>query len=95
MPLNTRSGTLTIDTVTSVALTDVWPEGVWVHNRHQTGEIWVRLDGTDPTVGGDDCYIVQGSRFFPASEIAREDVTVKLISSAALNYAVEGAVKWQ
>lgn len=94
MALNARSGTLTASTVATVAITDAWPDGITVVNRSQTGTIWVRLDGTDPTVAGDDCYPVLGARHFPATTVRKEAVTVKLISSAALDYTVEGTAKW-
>lgn len=92
MALNARSGTLTPNTVASVPITDAYPDGLWVINRSQTGEIWVRLDGQNPTVAGDDCFVVLGARYFPATTIGREAVTVRLISTLALTYTVEGTV---
>jgi hypothetical protein len=82
------SGTLTGGAVTTVTVTAT-ADGVEVINRTQTGEIWVRLDGTDPTVAGADCFVVLGARLFPARNGL---VTVKLIASSALAYAVEGLV---
>lgn len=90
-----KSGTLVANTVTSVTVTDVNPGGVEIVNRSQTGQIWVTLDGTEPTVAGDDCFIVLGARYFENPTVpAREQVVVKLISSAALDYTVEGNPKW-
>jgi hypothetical protein len=90
--LNAKSGTLTANTAAPITITDAYPDGVWVHNRSQTGEIWVRFDGTNPTVAGDDCFLVLGSRLFPVTTVGRESVTAKLISSQALAYTVEGTV---
>lgn len=89
-----KSGTLTSNVVTSVEITDAWPAGIEVINRSGTGEIWVRLDGVNPTVAGDDCYVVLGARRFEPQTVGRESVTVKLISSGALKYTVEGTVRW-
>ena len=49
-------------TPTSVTLSaDV--SQVAVLNRHATANVWVRVDGTDPEVDGDDTYVVPpGSR---------------------------------
>jgi hypothetical protein len=94
MPLNARSGTLTPSTATPIAITDAFPGGIWVHNRTQTGEIWVRLDGTPAAVAADDNFLVSGSRHFPPYRIGTEAVTVSLISNQALDYTVEGTVVW-
>lgn len=108
MAVYAKSGTLTASAVASVDITTLtryvgidWDgisDGIWVINRSQSGQIWVRLDGEDPTVAGDDCYVVLGARFFPNPKArggdAGEAVTVKLISSAALDYTVEGTVRW-
>lgn len=99
MALNAKSGTLVADAVTTVTITDTWPGGIEVVNRSQTGQIWVRLDGVAPTVAGDDCFLVMGARYFdpPGPGIAgsnTENTVVKLISSAALDYTVEGTAPW-
>lgn len=82
-----KSGTLTANTVkTETVSTDY--QGIVVVNRDQTGEIWVRIDGTDPTVGGADCFVVLGARQF-ATE-GSGSITVKMISTSAIRYTVEG-----
>jgi hypothetical protein len=86
-----RSGTLVGGAVTAVTVRG-WFLGVWVINRTGTGEIWVRLDGTDPTIAGNDCFLVLGARNFPTKE---RDIVVKLISSGTPDYTVEGAVPIQ
>lgn len=90
-----KSGTLVTNTPVSVPITNAYPDGIYVVNRSQTGQIWVRLDGTDPTVAGDDCFVVLGARYFPNPwSAAAENVTVKLISNAALDYTVESSAEW-
>ena len=87
-----KSGTLTISTVASVAVSvDAFGPGnqVGVLNRSSTGVIWVRTDGVDPTVAGDNCFPVLSYRAFNVPAGGTE-VTIKLISDAALAYTVEG-----
>lgn len=87
-----KSGTLTANTVATVTVSvDSSGSGntFTVTNRSLTGTIWVRVDGTNPTVAGDNCFPVLGSRTFKAKSGLRE-VAVKLISDAALAYSVEG-----
>jgi hypothetical protein len=82
------SGTLTANTVAPLTITDHnnWVEVV---NRSQTGEIWVRTDGTDPTVAGNDCYVVLGARRLHITKADTQSADVRLISNAALAYTVE------
>lgn len=83
-----KSGTLTGGAVTTVSITH-HNNAVEVVNRTQTGAIWVRVDGTNPTVAGDDCYVVLGARRIP---VPGPDITaadVRLISADALDYTVE------
>lgn len=83
-----RSGALTANVAASVTVY-VGPQGLWVTNRSQAGEIWVRMDGTAATVAGNDCFVVLGARNF-ASHAG--NVTVSLISTGTPNYEVSGAV---
>lgn len=89
MARSAQHGTLVASTVAPVTVTDGYP-GVVVLNRSATGTIWVRLDGTDPTVAGANCYPVMGVRYFRVPGPHAVTVTVKLIASAALDYTVEG-----
>lgn len=86
-----QSGTLAVNTVTPVTITDAYP-GVLIVNRTGSGAIWVRLDGVDPTVAGVNCFPVQTARSFGIDPGQRPTV-VKLIANAALDYTVEGG--WQ
>ena len=94
MPRAAQSGTLTQAQVEDVEITDAHPDGITVINRSQTGAIWVRLDGPDPEVEGDNSHPVLGVRYFPAPR-AQQAVTVKLLSDEALDYTVEGTVRWE
>ncbi len=92
-----KSATLTISTVDTVTITAAFasPGGIEVINRSQTGTIWVRFDGAAPTVGGDDCHPVLGTRFFENPwAVYSTNAGVKLISDAALAYTVESAPDW-
>lgn len=82
----TAHGTLTANAVTSVTL-DADTDGIQVVNRSQTGAIWVRVDGSAPTVGGANSYVVLGARSFTIRR--RGSLTIKLISDEALDYTVE------
>lgn len=85
---NAKSGTLTISTVATVTVT-ADGNGIQIVNRSQTGTIWVRLDGVDPVAAADDNYAVLGVRHFPTRTGA---ISVRLLSTAALDYSVEGLV---
>lgn len=86
---NAKHGTLTGSAVTAVAVVaDL--NGLQIVNRTQTGAIYVRLDGVDPTVAGDDCFVVLGARHFPTGRTGSIDV--RMISSDNLAYSVEGRV---
>jgi hypothetical protein len=89
-----RHGILTANVVTTVTITDAWPGGIDIVNRSLTGEIWVTLDGSTPTVAGDDCYVVLGARRFDNPSIGDDTVAVRLLSTAALAYSVESTVPW-
>lgn len=66
-------------------------ELVEVLNRNGAGEIYFRLDGTDPVIGGDDSQVVPA--VIGATEvggIVTQPTTVLLISAAACDYTVSG-----
>jgi len=83
-----QSGTLTANVTTTVNITDAYP-AVLVVNRSQTGTIWVRLDGVNPTVAGANCRPVLGARSFGINPYERP-TSVRLIADTALDYTVEG-----
>ena len=88
-----KSGTLVASTVATVQIVP-WASGLWVECRTTgTDEMWVTLDGSVPTVAGDNCFLVSGARNFPVSYDANGSVvTVKMISSGTPGYSVSGLV---
>lgn len=90
------SGTLTEDTPATVTLTNVASDGIEIINRSGSGTIWYRLDGTNPTVAGDNCHPVLGARYIDNPHVVNAGaVVVKLISNEALDYTVEVATpRW-
>lgn len=83
-------GTLSASTVDTVDLVDgAYP--VLVTNRG-IADIYVRFDGTDPTVGGDNTFIVPAGvtkQFQVTAPLGAADRTCKLISSSTPAYSVE------
>jgi len=92
------SGTLTANVATTgLQLTATYPGGINIINRSGTGTIWYRLDGTAPTVAGNDCHPVLGAVHIDNpfdTGTALGAVTVKLISDAALAYTIECDPTW-
>lgn len=83
-----KSGQLAAGVVTTVTV-KADGSGIQLVNRSQSGEIWVRMDGTDPVVKGDDSFAVLGVRHFPTRT---GEVEVRMISSGTPEYSVEGLV---
>lgn len=63
--------------------------------------MWVRFDGVDPTIAGDECFFVPANSYISVNnpvkppEIAlglTASTTVKIITATASNYTVEGGV---
>lgn len=92
--MKTRHGTLTgSSTVDTVAIT--YPNADWVAviiREGATGPIYFTVDGSEPTVGGNDTLIVQSvgehARLVQIPTTA-ETVTVKMVSATADGYTVE------
>lgn len=85
------SATLTATTVDTITL-DVDYTRVEIVNRTGDAEIWVTIDGTDPTVTGNDCDVLPtaiGSLILDAPAIGKP-TAVKLISSGTPSYTVKG-----
>lgn len=86
--------TLTATTVDTITLSAQYVR-VEVLNRSATGDIFVTLDGSTPTVGGNDTYVVPatgvGTFVNPANTSQPPTSTVvKLISSGTPSYSVTG-----
>lgn len=94
-----HSGTLVASTVQTVSLDQPY-ESITVVNDTGTAAIYFRLDGVNPTVGGDDCYIVPAAitqETVPGITSIAENAdgtipgsTIKLISSGTPSFTVEG-----
>lgn len=83
-----KHATLTAATVDKVTLS-THLGGVEVVNRDQgTSELYVRVDGTDPTVGGDDCYVVPAASARTIVLPDRGKCEARVICSAAVAYSV-------
>lgn len=85
------SGTLTANTVDTVTLSDN-ASRIQVTNRSGASEIYFSIDGTTPTVGGDDTFILPaaiGSRVVSSDDVGVDITTVKLISTGTPTYSVE------
>lgn len=86
-----RHGTLVANVVTTVTLTAAGDtvDNVEVVNRTGTAEIYFRVDGTDPTVAGNDCEMlpatVGGLEVGVPGSFAG---VVKLISTGGQAYSV-------
>lgn len=98
-----KSGTLTANTPITVTIDDSWPGGVSISRLVEgpVGTIWYRLDGTNPTVGGDDSFPCLDTVHIPhpadgeAGLPKTEPVEVRIISAAAVQYVVEGNPAWK
>lgn len=84
---HTKHVTLVATTVNTVALDDVSQDAIYVTNRHATAEAFATVDGSTPTVGGDDTFIIPAARttklYVPAGA-----VSCKLISSGTPSITV-------
>jgi hypothetical protein len=93
-------GTLVAGVVTTVQLDEPF-EDVEVLNRSGSAEIYFRLDGVAPTVGGTDCQVVpasiSGVQVNGITSLAQKadgsipGSTVKLISSGTPTFTVSGS----
>jgi hypothetical protein len=86
-------GTLVAATVDTVTLSRVYGR-VQVLNRGGASEIYWTTNGSNPTVGGDDCFVVAsvvGASDTRANSQAQSNTcVVKLISSGTPTYSVVG-----
>lgn len=81
--------TLTAATLDTVTLTGMWP-AVEVVNRATTGDgIYFTVDGSTPTVGGNDSFWVGAGQSVIVPNF-EDEAEVKLISATADAYSVIG-----
>lgn len=86
-----KHATLSASTVDTVTFSDN-VQAIEVVNRSGSAEIFFRLDGTSPTVAGDECYVLPaaaGAALRLGSQGEGTD-QVKLISSGTPTYSVIG-----
>lgn len=81
-------GTLTANTVRSVTI-DAPCQMITVTNRTLTGAIFFTVDGSIPTVAGDDTYVALGTKIAAVPNVLTSTV-VRLISTTANDYSVIG-----
>ena len=83
--------TLTASTVATVTLDSGSYDTVLVTNRSGSNPLYVTVDGSVPTVAGDDTFVVPAaagaSKAFGWESTGA--VTVKIISAGAEDYSVE------
>jgi len=83
-------GTLVAATVTTVTL-DSDHNSVEVMNRSGSAEIFFTVDGTNPTVGGNDCDVLPAAiNSIEAPAFKKGATVVKLISSGTPTFSVRG-----
>jgi hypothetical protein len=82
-------GTLAADEVTSVTLIEN-TVGVEVLNRDGVAEIFFTIDGSTPTVEGDDCHCLPAAIGALIVNSPKTVDVVKLISTGTPKYTVSG-----
>lgn len=84
----TAHSTLTANTVKTVTI-DAYCQMITIVNRSQTGAIYFTVDGTVPTILGDNTYVCLGVRSVAVPSYA-SPTQVQLIGAGALDYSVVG-----
>ena len=83
-------GVTTANVVSTVAL-GVDVGAVEILKRDTAGELFISVDGSDPTVGGNGFEILpEGVSSISLPSLTRGDTIVKLISSSAVRFSVKG-----
>lgn len=84
-----KHATLVATVVDRVSLNNSYGS-VDVINRAALGALFVRTDGTDPTIAGDDSYAIQNNSERNIAVPASSGIVVRIISSGAGGYSVHG-----
>ncbi len=88
-------GTLTPNQVEQVQVAADRVQGINILNRSLTGTIWVRFDGQDPEPLVEGSFAVLGARNYPyPMAAAGRPCQVRMVSTDALEYSVEGSPSW-
>lgn len=93
--MQSRQGTLVAATIAPIVIGGDPVDGfaraqqVEVLNRDGTAEIWFTVNGTAPTVGGNDSYCCPAAIGAQKVDVATDGpVTIKLISTGTPKYLV-------
>lgn len=78
---HTKHVTLVAATVANVALDDPGQDAIYVTNRHATVEAFATVNGVNPTVGGDDTYLIPAGMRTAKILVPAGAVDLRLISS--------------
>jgi len=88
--MESAHGQLSAATVATVALTQSNANVIIVHFRSGTGPIYFTVDGSTPTVGGADTFVVHDKLPVRSIRVDTSDAqSVKLISATTDFYSVE------
>jgi hypothetical protein len=99
MATHITSGTTVGGAVTTVTFAN-WYHNVEVSNR-SSGDMWVRFDGVDPTIAGDECFFIApltsldtvNPKLPPEPALGTTSNTVvKMITAANANFTVQAGV---
>lgn len=89
MAIAITSGTTVAGIVSQVLFTTYY-QRIEIVNRGNT-ELWYRVDGTDPTVAGDECNVVPGkSNQDNILNLNAAGTDVRMISTGVIDFTVSG-----
>jgi hypothetical protein len=86
----------TVGGVVTQVIFNTWYRSIEISNR-SSGDMWVRLDGVDPTIAGDDCIFVAGLGFtsednpkVPPSPAlgTTSNCEIRIITAATANFTI-------
>lgn len=85
-----QSGTTTANTVSTVTFSTYYPH-VEIVNRGAS-ELWFRVDGTDPTIAGDECDVIPAYSYKDTINNKNlSNTVISLLSTSAVSFTVLGA----
>lgn len=87
--ISAKSAILVVGVVDIIILSGTF-SGVRITNRSNLGNIFARTDGVNPTVNGDDSYVILEGKEKIISVPELNNIEVRIISSVAAGYSVEG-----
>jgi hypothetical protein len=97
MAIHIQSGVTVANVVTTVTFA-TWYRAIEVVNR-SSGDMWVRFDGVDPTIAGDECFFVAAQSFIQVSnpKLPPEPGTstnseIRILTAATATYTISVGV---